>query len=105
MDKTATISKTAFVALCKAHGVMALDQVDSLSIDAPTGFVFMGTGLHSRTLYWHHDGWTKTEAYAELASDLANGVEPCGDPDCDCCVHERMTFDQIAALHGGERIA
>lgn len=81
---------------------MLLDSGDSLSIDAPIGYT-LPSGAHSFTLYLH--GWTRPDAYAALLDELHGPLLACDDRECDSCVHEPMTFDALAELYRGTRIA
>ncbi len=78
-----------FAALCEKHGVTwSVDEQEGgcLNVDPPPGHVFTDTGLH----YLSHwlKGWKRAEAYAHVAEDLAGGVEPCLETDCDYCTGE-----------------
>ena len=97
------MKKKELVRLCKSVGVMLLDSGDCVRVDAPVGYRLMGNGLHNADLYT--EGWKREEVYEELSNDIGDGVEKCDDPDCDACVHEPMTFEQIQELYRGERLA
>jgi len=91
------------VTRCNDLGVMLLDDHDSLSIDAPCGKVFASSGLHSTTL--NLEGWKRPDAYRMLFIELGGGLDDCSDSDCDACVHELMSFEDIHMLYGGSRLA
>jgi len=97
------MKRSELISLCEITGILLIDQGDSVSVDAPTGFILMGIGLHSSTINTH--GWKREEVYEDLANDIGGGVEKCTDPDCDSCVKEPMSFDEIAALYRGTRLA
>lgn len=98
-------ARRQLVKRCVELGCMLLDDGDCLRIDPPAGKVICDTGGHSRDLYYGGGRWPKPDAYAELLSDLAGGLDDCDDPDCDSCVHERHTFEELQELYRGERLA
>lgn len=97
-----SLTRRALVLICKARGVLLIDQGAAVSIDAPPGQVFQGSGLHSHTIYT--DGWKRGEVYAELAEEIGGGCVPCSDPDCDTCAAP-TTFEELLTLYPGERLA
>ena len=98
-----TTTRRDIVDVCKACGIMLIDQGDCVSIDAPTGYTLMGNNLHSSTI--HTIGWRKHEIYEALMFDIGGGLEKCDNPDCDNCVHEPYTFEQLEEMYRGERLA
>ena len=96
--------KQQLIKRCKELGCLLLDNIDTVSVDAPVGYVFANTGAHSSTVYLT-DNWKRPEAYRELMTALERGLEGCSDKDCDSCVHEPMTFEAIHKLYGGERLS
>ena len=95
-------SRDLLKARCTQLGVLLLDCGDSLSIDAPIGYT-LPHGAHSRTLALR--GWSREDAFASLLDDLQAPLIVCDDAECDACVHEPMTFEAIAELYRGKRIA
>lgn len=77
--------KKQFDKVCREAGVSWHydGQLDTIEVVVPSGFVMSDTGLHYRQLYLY--GWTRTEAYADLAADLRGGIERCQTADCDIC--------------------
>ena len=96
-------AKRELINLCKATGVMLLDSGDCVRVDAPVGFVLMGNGLHYADVYT--DGWKRNDVYEDLSNDIGEGVEKCEDKDCDSCIHNPITFEQLSELYCGERLA
>ena len=80
------MTRKTFAALCAKHGVAWKIETwdpDTIHVDPPAGKVFADTGLHFIS-FWLK-GWKRADAYAEIASDLAGGVEPCGENECEYC--------------------
>jgi hypothetical protein len=92
------------IVAAKSHGCMLLDDGDWLRLDAPIGQVFAINGLHYMDVIY--DG-NKEEGWKEFLEILSFGsvMETCTNTDCDCCVHEPRTFDEIHELYRGERLA
>lgn len=82
------MTKEKFKKLCDLHNVRFRinEELNTLNVDPPAGSVFADTGLHYVSMWLK--GWTRSDAYAHVASDLAGGVEPCTIPNCDYCGEE-----------------
>ena len=97
------MTKQELITLCKSVGVMFLDSGNVLRVDAPVGYVLKGGLQHSYDTYL--DGWMRPDAYQDIADEIVSGIVKCEDPECDSCIVEPMTFEQIRELYRGERLA
>jgi hypothetical protein len=102
--KVRQASKQSLVELCKLHGIMLLDDGDVISVDAPVGQCLQGNNLHDAQVTLS-SGWHRGEAYAFLMDEIGTGLIKCEDPECESCIINPMTFDEIQALYRGERLA
>lgn len=81
-----TATRASLLARAAALGVAVEDDGVSLNILCPAGLRLVGTGTHwLRIDNLPRGAWTRPAMYAALLDDLALGVEPCADPDCDYC--------------------
>lgn len=86
--------------LAAEYGVMLVRRGDEYFADAPTGFRFRANDCHSLTVEISTHGG----AVGALAEDLECGLIRCEDEDCEAC-EEGLSFDELHALFGGERLA
>jgi hypothetical protein len=97
------MQKQKLIELCKAAGVMLLDDGDVIRMDAPRGYVLKGNFTHSADVYLR--GWSRAAAYQYLSEELGEGVEKCDDESCESCQSEDSEFEALQRLYGGERLA
>ena len=95
-------TKQQAIAACKASGLMLVDAGDCIRVDAPIGRVLHWGGAHSHDLYTR--GFTRPQAWDEVVEVASAGTDACDNPECDACVREAMSFDELARLYGGERL-
>lgn len=60
--------------------------LQDVTINAPRGFVFACTGTHHCVSSKGNAGLIpKSEVWQSVLDDMAMGLEPCTDPDCEAC--------------------
>jgi hypothetical protein len=81
------MTRRAFVMLVEKIGATWKDDGMALTVDAPPGHRFVGHDVH-----WFHlaydsppGAWVKGDAYAHMAKDIRDGIEPCDAVPCDAC--------------------
>jgi len=75
------------MAVAAQFGIRVHDDGEKVSIDAPRYYVLKGSGLHFTDVRYGaaHGAWPKPEVWGEVLHDIRDGIEPCEDPECDCC--------------------
>jgi hypothetical protein len=82
---------------------MLTDDGAWIRVEAPCGQIIKATGLHGIQLLLR--GWKREEAYRSILRDLDRGLERCVDADCECCVHEQLTYEELLQLYPAQRLA
>lgn len=79
------MTRRQFVKLCETSNVRFEEDFEYgvLNIDPPVGYVLKGSGLHYLSV--HDRGWSRSDLYDHIATDLADGLELCDIHDCDYC--------------------
>ena len=106
-----TVTIKTVVARCKQLGVMLCDDGGTLRVDLPRYKVFKGRGVHWMDFEYstgRHAALalgTRGQALAALLEGLAEGLEDCTDPECECCVTEFLSFADTVTLYKTKRLA
>ena len=85
MPETAT--KKQVLAVAAKFGIRVHDDGEKVSVDCPRYYVLKGSGLHFTDVRYGmaHGSWPKPQVWAQVLHDIADGIEPCADPDCEYC--------------------
>jgi len=80
-------TKQQVMQMAAKHGIVVVDDGTKIAVDLPHGYVLVASGLHFRDLYYNSPpgAWKKPDAWESILEDIRDGIEPCTDPDCDCC--------------------
>ena len=102
-----TVTVKTVVARCKQLGVMLCDDGGTLRADLPRYKVFKGRTQHYLDFAYSKRRWglSREDALGVLLEDLAEGLEDCTDPECECCVTEFLSFEDIVTLYKTKRLA
>jgi len=68
---------------------------ESLSVDAPPGFVWSCDGVHALSAHWDSATYRR-EVLADLWERLSHGMESCPVSDCDTCEQNRADHARAA---------
>ena len=80
-------TKQQVMQMADKYGIIVVDTGGKITVDLPDGYVLAGSGLHFLDLYYDSPpgAWKKPDVWQAILDDISDGIEPCTDPDCDCC--------------------
>ncbi|MBN1511664.1 MAG: hypothetical protein JXB13_06590 [Phycisphaerae bacterium] len=83
-------TKRQVLAVAARFGITIADDGDKIAVDLPRGYVLRSTGLHFTDLRYHSPpgAWPKPLAWGAVLADIADGIEPCTEPDCEVCTDD-----------------
>src|SRR5512146_974502 len=90
--KTKPATRKQVLARAAELGCTTDDHEDegTLYVDAPTGSRFVASQYHTTTIAYRNWRGQKIDGAYDLAmEDMADGIEPCPDPNCETCRDRR----------------
>lgn len=91
------MTRAKAIARAKEMKCAIRDGGNTISLDPPPGFM-LACEAHSMT--WSKSEWTMPQIWADLLRELEDDLVPCHDPECDCCLREIVTEDELDRLYG-----
>jgi hypothetical protein len=90
MSEQRRATKKQVLAVAARFGIKVVDTGEKIAVDLPRYTVLKSTGLHFTDLRYNSPpgAWPKPLAWGEILDDIEDGIEPCADPECDCCTDD-----------------
>lgn len=84
----------------KLNAVVYTDRYDGYYADAPKGFVFAGSDLHTVGCDYDRDWMPMREVWEYFVDEFESGITECEEENCEACAAELA--EGMVVIAGGQ---